>query len=47
MSGSDRPRHIVEPAQMREVLGHFVDAMSRGSGRPGPLLHRARSKSTA
>ncbi len=31
----------------REVLGGFVDAMSRGAGRPGPLLYRARGKSTA
>jgi nucleoside-diphosphate-sugar epimerase len=30
-----------------EVLGRFVDAISRGAGRPGPLLHRAQRKSTA
>jgi nucleoside-diphosphate-sugar epimerase len=24
----------------REVLGRFVDAISRSAGRPGPLLHR-------
>jgi hypothetical protein len=29
------------------VLGRFIDAISRGAGRPGPLLHRARGKSTA
>jgi len=28
MSGSDRPRHIVEPAQMREVLGHFASGVT-------------------
>jgi 3-hydroxy-9,10-secoandrosta-1,3,5(10)-triene-9,17-dione monooxygenase reductase component len=28
MSGPDRPRHIVEPAQMREVLGHFASGVT-------------------
>lgn len=28
----------------RDVLSRFVDAMSRGAGRPGPLLHRARRR---
>jgi hypothetical protein len=29
------PRHAAD-----DVLGRFVDAMGRGAGRPGPLLHR-------
>jgi len=28
MSAPDRPRHIVEPAQMREVLGHFASGVT-------------------
>jgi 3-hydroxy-9,10-secoandrosta-1,3,5(10)-triene-9,17-dione monooxygenase reductase component len=28
MSGPDRPRHIVEPEQMREVLGHFASGVT-------------------
>ena len=28
MSGPDRPRHIVEPDQMREVLGHFASGVT-------------------
>jgi 3-hydroxy-9,10-secoandrosta-1,3,5(10)-triene-9,17-dione monooxygenase reductase component len=28
MSEPDRPRHIVEPAQMREVLGHFASGVT-------------------
>jgi flavin reductase (DIM6/NTAB) family NADH-FMN oxidoreductase RutF len=28
MSEADRPRHIVEPAQMREVLGHFASGVT-------------------
>jgi flavin reductase (DIM6/NTAB) family NADH-FMN oxidoreductase RutF len=28
MSAPDRPRHIVEPAQLREVLGHFASGVT-------------------